>query len=71
MISSQELKRIVTLRKMEYEKSAMPFSGCFTNSEDVHVRTEREKQEDKRSMQFMCTYPQWAVFWFLILVLSC
>lgn len=48
---------MVTLRKMEYEKSSVPFSGCFRQSEDVHVRTEREKQEDKKSMQILCTYP--------------
>lgn len=41
VISSQELKKIVTLRKMEYEKSDRPFPGCFTKSEDVHIRTER------------------------------
>lgn len=55
---------------MEYEKPAMPFSGCFTKSEDVYVRTERKKQKDNRSMQFLCTYPQQAVFWCTILALN-
>lgn len=70
MISSQELKRMVTLTKMEHKKSAMPSSGfCFwfvfiffTKSKDVHVRTERQEQESKRSMQFLHPYPHWAVF---------
>lgn len=40
----------------------MPFSGCFTKSGDVHVRTEREEQEDNSSMQVLRRYPQQAVF---------
>lgn len=58
VVSSQEHKRMVTLRKMEYEKSSVTFSGCFTQSEDAHARTEREKQEDKKTVPFLCTYPQ-------------
>lgn len=38
----------MTLRQRVYEKSAMPFSGCITKSEDVHVRTERKEQENKK-----------------------
>lgn len=61
---------MVTLRKMKHEKSAMPSSVFFTKSEDVHVRTEREEQESKRSMQFLHPYPHCAVFWFTILDLN-